>query len=96
MLDRGGIGDVQKSQEEFGLQPFRNCVSSWQSWRSTGGRTTKHPGPGLAQSGQTSSVRFSLERLQHSQLCPPSLADSSVLEVPGDTWHMGETAGPVS
>lgn len=27
MLNRRGIGDVQKSQEEFGLEPFRNCVS---------------------------------------------------------------------
>lgn len=36
MLDRRGIGEVQKSQEEFGLEPFRNCVSFWQSWLSTG------------------------------------------------------------
>lgn len=37
MLDRRGIGEVQKSQEEFGLEPFRNPVSFWQSWPRTWG-----------------------------------------------------------
>lgn len=51
MLDRRGIGEVQKSQEEFGLEPFRNPVSFWQSWPRTWGwggvwgRTTKAPRP---------------------------------------------------
>lgn len=45
MLNRTGIGDVQKSQEEFGLEPFRNCVSSWQSWLSTEGQNNKAPRP---------------------------------------------------
>lgn len=41
MLDRRGTGEVQKSQEEFGPEPFRNPVSFWQSWPRTwvwGGR----------------------------------------------------------
>lgn len=44
------VQDVQKSQEEFGLKPFRNCVCSWQSWLSTGvrgvwGQNNKAPRP---------------------------------------------------
>lgn len=75
MLDRRGIGEVQKSQEEFGLEPFRNPVSFWQSWPRTwgwgggGGEQQKHPGPGLAQSVQNNSGHFSPELPQHSQLC---------------------------
>lgn len=42
------MGDAQKSQEELGLEPFRNCVSSWQSWLSTGGQNNKAPRPWLA------------------------------------------------
>lgn len=62
-----GIGNVQKSQEEFGLEPFRNCVSSWQSWLSTGGRRAKHPSPGLAQSGQTSELHAVLPSVSPAQ-----------------------------
>lgn len=44
MLDRRGVGKVQRSQEDFGLEPFRNCVSFWQNGLSTENRT-KAPRP---------------------------------------------------
>lgn len=44
MLDMRVVGKVQRSQKDFGLEPFRNCVSFWQSGLSTENRK-KAPRP---------------------------------------------------
>lgn len=95
MLDRRGIREVQKSQEEFGLEPFRNPVSFWQSWlRTWGWRGVNNKSTqalALLSQYKTALGTSPPELPQHSQLCPQVLLilRSWSFQKTQGTWEVG-------